>query len=87
MANKTLKGKLQALGTEIAVLSKGDDNDYISLNDIAHFRNPEFPSEVIQNWMRNRGTVEFLYHFLFLMHQSLLQTLDFTGCYVSSLSQ
>ena len=57
---RALKGKIKAQGTEITVLSLGDDNDYISLTDIAHYKNAEFPSEVIQNWMRNRSMVEFL---------------------------
>ena len=58
--NKTFKGKITAKGTEITVLSKGTDDDYISLTDIAKYKNAEFPGYVIQNWMRNRGTVEFL---------------------------
>ena len=58
--NKSFKGKITAKGTEIAVLSKGTDDDFISLTDIAKYKNSEFPGYVIQNWMRNRGTVEFL---------------------------
>ncbi|MCL2298880.1 MAG: KilA-N domain-containing protein [Firmicutes bacterium] len=60
MADKTFKGKISAHGTEITVLSQGTEDDYISLTDIARYKNAEYPSEVIQNWMRNRGTVEFL---------------------------
>jgi len=60
MADKTFKGKISAQGMEINVLSHGDDDDYISLTDIARYKNAEFPSDVIQNWMRNRSTVEFL---------------------------
>jgi hypothetical protein len=59
MANKNMKAKINANGTEIAVLSSGNDNDYISLTDIARYKNDE-PSAVIQNWMRNRDTIEFL---------------------------
>jgi len=60
MAEKSYKGKITAQGTEITVLSQGSNDDFISLTDIARYKNTEFPSEVIQNWMRNRGTVEFL---------------------------
>lgn len=60
MANKTYKGKISAKGTEISILSKGNDDDYISLTDIARYKNTHYPSEVIQNWLRNRSTVEFL---------------------------
>ena len=37
-----------------------DDDDYISLTDIARIVNPEFPAYVVRNWMRLRATVEFL---------------------------
>ena len=60
MAENTFKDKITAQGMEISVLSQGNDDDYISLTDIARYKNTEFPSEVIQNWMRNRSTVEFL---------------------------
>jgi hypothetical protein len=60
MADKTFKGKISAKGTEISVLSQGNDDDYISLTDIARYKNTAYPSEVIQNWLRNRSTVEFL---------------------------
>jgi hypothetical protein len=46
-------------GTEIAVLTHNQD-DYISLTDIAKYKDSENPRYIIQNWMRNRNTVEFL---------------------------
>jgi len=58
--NEHSKEKITAQGTEIAVLSRGVDDDFLSLTDIAKYKNADYPSEVIQNWMRNRGTVEFL---------------------------
>jgi len=60
MAGKTLKGKISAKGTEITVLSQGTDNDYISLTDIARYKNFGEPNTVVANWLRNRNTVEFL---------------------------
>ncbi|MDR1736893.1 MAG: KilA-N domain-containing protein [Oscillospiraceae bacterium] len=60
MADKQFTGKITAQGTEITVFSKGTDDDFISLTDIARYKNAAYPSEVIQNWMRNRSTVEFL---------------------------
>jgi len=60
MAEKVFKGKINAKGTEIAVISAGMDDDFISLTDIAKYKNTDYPSEVIQNWMRNRNTIEFL---------------------------
>ena len=35
-------------------------NLFISLTDIAKYRNDDDPRFVIQNWMRNRNTIEFL---------------------------
>jgi len=59
-SEKTYKATITVKGMEIAVLSKGTDDDYICLTDIAKYRNAEYPGDVIQNWMRNRGTLEFL---------------------------
>ena len=58
--NKFLKGKITAKGTEIAVLSKGTGDDFISLTDIAKYKNPDDPFIVINNWMRTRNTIEYL---------------------------
>lgn len=55
-----MKDKLNANGVEIGVLSRGDENDFISLTDIARYKNPDEPKDVVKNWMRNRSTIEFL---------------------------
>ena len=34
--------------------------DFICLTDIARFKNPEFPADVVRNWMRSKMTVAFL---------------------------
>lgn len=60
MADKTFKSKISAKGTEISVLSQGNDDDYISLTDIARYKNPDEPKDVISNWMRLRHTIEYL---------------------------
>lgn len=57
---KEYKDKIKADGVEIAVISTGDVDDYISLTDIARKRTVENPGYIIQNWMRNRSTVDFL---------------------------
>ncbi|GHU91073.1 hypothetical protein FACS1894217_08330 [Clostridia bacterium] len=59
MADKSFKGKINAKGTEITVLSQGTPDDYLSLTDIAKFKNPEFPAEVVRNWLRTRFAIEF----------------------------
>ena len=58
-AQKKFRDSIHAKGTEIAVLSTGDANDYISLTDIARYKS-DAPDDVIKNWMRNRDTIEFL---------------------------
>ena len=44
--------------TNITIMSF-DDNDYISLTDIAKYKSDD-PTAVISNWMRNRYTIEYL---------------------------
>jgi hypothetical protein len=46
-------------GTEVAILTHLRD-DYISLTDIVKHKDEQNPRFIIQNWMRNRNTVEFL---------------------------
>ena len=61
MANKNVHSVIHADGIDIAVVTSiGNEDDYISLTDIAKYHNPELPGYVIQNWMRNRSTIEFL---------------------------
>ena len=47
MADKTFKGKIRAQGREITVLSVGTADDFISLTDIAKYKNQE---EVVKNF-------------------------------------
>jgi hypothetical protein len=51
--------KMTVQGIEVQY-KQMNGNDFISLTDIAKYKNADYPSEIIQNWMRNRGTVEFL---------------------------
>jgi hypothetical protein len=60
MAENTFKGKIQAKGTEITVLSVGTSDDFISLTDIARYKNPLEPKDVVANWLRLRNTIEYL---------------------------
>lgn len=56
----TSKDKIEAQGFEIQVYTKDFKNDYISLTDIAKYKNSDDPRFVIQNWMRNRNTLEYI---------------------------
>ena len=52
---KTLIVKKQAINITLV-----DNEEYISLTDIARYKNRENPKGVIQNWIRNRNTIDFL---------------------------
>lgn len=60
MAEKSKKDVIHAKGIDIGIYTTDFENEYISLTDIAKYRNEDDPRFVIQNWMRNRNTVEFL---------------------------
>jgi len=51
--------KMDVQGKEIAVIAQ-DDNDYISLTDIARYKDPDRTDYIIQNWIRSRTTIEYL---------------------------
>lgn len=57
--SKDRKAKIEVKGKEITVISS-KNNDYISITDIARYKEPERTDHLIQNWMRNRNTIEFL---------------------------
>lgn len=46
-------------GTEITISNRGE-KDYISLTDIARYRDAERSDYILQNWLRNRSTIEFI---------------------------
>ena len=58
--DKTIKETIHAKGIEIGIYTTDFENEFISLTDIAKYRNDDDPRFVIQNWMRNRNTIEFL---------------------------
>jgi len=51
--------KINVLNREITVQTR-NDADYISLTDIARYKDAERTDYIILNWMRNRNTIEFL---------------------------
>ena len=57
---KIIKDTIHANGIDIGIYTTDFENEFISLTDIAKYRNADDPRFVIQNWMRNRNTVEFL---------------------------
>lgn len=57
---KTKKDQIFAKGLAIQVHTEDFKNDYISLTDIARYKNAEEPKDVVKNWLRIRDTIEFL---------------------------
>ncbi|MFC1613517.1 KilA-N domain-containing protein [Patescibacteria group bacterium] len=51
--------KINTQGIQVYTFQK-NENDYISLTDMARYKNADEPKDVVKNWMRNRGTIEFL---------------------------
>ena len=51
--------KIDVKGTSVTVLA-GAVDDYISLTDIARYKDSERTDYIIQNWLRNRNTIEFM---------------------------
>ncbi len=56
---KPIKETITAKGLKIGIYTEDFQNEFISLTDIAKYKSDD-PTAVIQNWMRNRDTVEFL---------------------------
>ena len=46
-------------GVSVTINTKGV-NDYICITDIAKYKNPNAPRDIIKNWMRNKNTIELL---------------------------
>ncbi len=59
MKKKSTTDKINVKGTAIAVIQR-ENEDFISLTDIAKSRNPQHPDDLIRNWLRNRNTLELL---------------------------
>lgn len=58
--SKIKKETIEVKGFEIQVYTEDFKNDYISLTDIARYKNQEEPNVVVANWMRNFNTIEYL---------------------------
>ena len=57
--SKSAKTTIAVKGRPVTIISQ-DTTDYISLTDIARYRDPKRTDYIIQNWLRNRNTIEFL---------------------------
>lgn len=51
--------KVTAKGIAIYTFVR-NDTDYISLTDIARYKDQDAPADIVKNWMRTRNTIEYL---------------------------
>ena len=58
--SKVKKDTIEAKGFAIKIYTEDFRNDYISLTDIARYKNMHEPKDVVKNWLRVRDTIEFL---------------------------
>ncbi|MBQ7598932.1 MAG: KilA-N domain-containing protein [Clostridia bacterium] len=58
--SKPIVDVIHANGAEISVITAPNEDDFISLTDIARYRNKASPADVVKNWMRVRSTIEYL---------------------------
>ena len=59
MKNNLIQTELDVNNNKIRVM-RINDVDYISLNDLAKYSNPENPANVIIHWMSNKGTFDYI---------------------------
>ena len=69
--------KIQVSGIQISIFTV-DQSDFISLTDIARYKDAEHTDSIIQNWMRNRNTIELL-GFWESMYNPDFNPLEFEG--------
>ena len=70
--------KINANGTEISILLQGNENDYISLTDMARYKDKQRTNYIIQNWTRARNTIEYLGVWE-QMHNPNFKSIEFDG--------
>lgn len=51
--SKVKKDTIEVKGVAIQIYTEVFKNDYVSLTDIAKYKNREEPNVVVANWMRN----------------------------------
>jgi len=50
---------IDVIGRNVA-LTKINQEDFISITDIAKYKNPHAPADIVKNWLRSKNTIELL---------------------------
>jgi hypothetical protein len=69
--------KMDVQGKGITILI-GDKDEFISLTDIARYKDDANTDDIIKNWLRNRNTIELL-GFWELLHNPDFKPVEFDG--------
>lgn len=59
MKKEVIKAQMKVKDNLVSVIRIGNV-DYISLTDLARYKNPIEPKDVIKNWLRSKTNIEFL---------------------------
>lgn len=59
MKKDLIKVEMMVKNNRVSVI-RINENEYISLTDLARYVNPEEPKIPIQTWMRNKNVIAFL---------------------------
>ena len=59
MKKELIKTQMKVKDNLVSVIRIGNV-DYISLTDLARYKNPIEPKDVIKNWLRAKTNIEFL---------------------------
>ncbi len=68
---------INVVESPVSILTK-DKQDYISLTDIARFKDAERSDYILQNWMRLRSTIEFI-GLWEVLHNPNFNSIEFDG--------
>ena len=60
MIAQPIRNKISVKGVEISIITRPQEDDFISLTDIARYKNSVAPADVIKNWLRRKDTIEYL---------------------------
>ena len=59
MKQEIKKRKIKVKDNMVSIIRVGN-TDYISLTDLARYKNPIEPKDVVKNWLRSKTNIEFL---------------------------
>ena len=51
--------KIEVKGVEVA-FTQIHQEDFVCITDIAKYKNPDAPADIIKNWVRSKNTIELL---------------------------